>query len=598
MLPFVHRQDVHHVVDGHTIASTDRSLLVVRVDPAFLRLTDGNPIGFVDLIADLLLNRPRSILLETSVVDAAQSRLTASDVALIAAQFAPGATTVDELVAPYLRILGDVTLAYPAEVATDETGPPQVLARLPSAVTGDGAAKTGFTAFGFDPSGSREYLMPILARTIPSTDRRTVVPAAALLTGVKDAGGDERIAIAGHGHVGFNGVNIPVEASFGLRVQYSRRLLPGGSQVIAASDLASGSIDPKILAGRTVLVGVDAPEAPRIRVPVGGGSLAPIFVNANAVNTLRTGDFLTPAPSSIQLVVGISAAIVTALLWAAAPWGVALIGSAVAALAWYWLVFTQLDHGRLFGLSFVIGPISSVVLLAVAWQLVTIVRHRRLVTQLFSRYVPGRVAEQLMEGNLAEELAAGRRNTITALFVDLRGFTPLAATLDPSQIRHLLDLYYEFVTSRVMAEDGTVMQFVGDEVYAVFGAPLERGDHREAALRTAAAMQADRSELIGTLASQGLPAIRFGIGLHSGLAVAAHVGSSTRRQYAVIGDTVNVASRCCSAADADQIVATSATTAGVAPDGFKALGRYRLKGVPEPIALFRCGSGPIRLTRE
>ena len=89
---------------------------------------------------------------------------------------------------------------------------------------------------------------------------------------------------------------------------------------------------------------------------------------------------------------------------------------------------------------------------------------------------------------------------------------------------------YDYVSTRVLAEDGTVMQFVGDEVYAVFGAPLDRPDHTAAALRAALAIQDDLPELDGILAAEGLPTIRFGIGLHSGPAIAAHVGTPARRQ--------------------------------------------------------------------
>jgi len=90
---------------------------------------------------------------------------------------------------------------------------------------------------------------------------------------------------------------------------------------------------------------------------------------------------------------------------------------------------------------------------------------------------------------------------------------------------------------------GTIMQYTGDEIFAVFGAPLPIANHAKAAIECARAMFAQLNALNLMLQQQDMPPINFGIGIHSGEVVAAHVGSSSRMQYSVIGDTVNVAGR-------------------------------------------------------
>jgi class 3 adenylate cyclase len=134
---------------------------------------------------------------------------------------------------------------------------------------------------------------------------------------------------------------------------------------------------------------------------------------------------------------------------------------------------------------------------------------------------------------------------------------------------------------------GTVMQSVGDEVFAFFGAPLPMEDPAALAVECARAVQRTAAELDRSLTDRGFPPARFGIGVHGGQVVAAHVGPETRRQYAVVGEAVNLGSRLCGAAGPGEVVVSRAAGAGlddvpgVRPDV------VTLKGVPEPVAVLR-----------
>jgi adenylate cyclase len=398
-----------------------------------------------------------------------------------------------------------------------------------------------------------------------------------------------------------------VEEGLGLRVHYSDDLLPGGSQVITASELISGERPYEDLDGNVVVFGTHegAAGSRPIAAPVDGGRVAPVYATANAVNTMLTGQYLRREQAGTSLAVAAVAALLAALAWVFAPWWVAAPLCAAFVLGWQRWVEARLADGRIFSLLAPVAAVATVTVIALGIAWVGRVRHRRRVRSLFARYVPGRVASRLLEGDLAEELSAGRRQDAAALFVDLRGFTPLAAMLDPAQVRQVLDRFYQFVADRVLAEDGTVVQFTGDEVYAVFGAPLARADHAKAALTVACRLQDDRAELDESLAELGVRPVGFGIGVNAGPVVAAHVGTNTRTQYSVLGDTVNVASRLCSLAAAGQIVTAAATLAGggadatgdgdePAADGFHPVGERSLKGVREPVALVRRGPGPLR----
>ena len=243
-------------------------------------------------------------------------------------------------------------------------------------------------------------------------------------------------------------------------------------------------------------------------------------------------------------------------------------------------------------------PVVTTVMVASGlWVLryVSEIRHRNRAWALFSTYVPASVVDELADPSRLRQVEDGERRVVSVLFCDLRGFTPIAAELDPGDVRRLLDHYYDYAVGIVHRHLGTVMQFVGDEVFAVFGAPVPADDAPAAALACACELQDRVAELDGGLAADGLPPIRFGIGVHRGWVTTAHVGTSDRRQYSAIGDTVNVGSRLCGVARAGEIVVSTALTdvleGAQRPAGFDAAEEVPLKGVAAPIPILRRATG-------
>jgi adenylate cyclase len=215
-------------------------------------------------------------------------------------------------------------------------------------------------------------------------------------------------------------------------------------------------------------------------------------------------------------------------------------------------------------------------------------RQRRRVTALFSQYVPAAVAQRLVEEDRAGNAIEGERLEMTVLFCDLRGFTALSENLEPAIVRVMLNHYYDRVTDVVLAMRGTLMKYVGDEVFAVWGAPLPMDDHPQRALECAIAIQELNPELNRELVEQGAPEVSFGIGLNTGDAVAAHFGGGRRRQYDVVGDTVNVGARLCSAAGRGEIILSDAVMTRVtSPLPVEPVGPIELKGVSRELRLWR-----------
>ena len=145
----------------------------------------------------------------------------------------------------------------------------------------------------------------------------------------------------------------------------------------------------------------------------------------------------------------------------------------------------------------------------------------------------------------------------------------------------------------VLAEHGTVMQFVGDSVMAVFGAPEPLADDADCALRTAIAMHGAQRELNGRWEAAGLPAFELGVGLSTGLVAAALIGSEERAEYSVVGDAVNLAQRLQQFASCGETVLSEATYAalGRRPQA-EQVGPTPVKGRQELVTAFRVPALP------
>ena len=161
---------------------------------------------------------------------------------------------------------------------------------------------------------------------------------------------------------------------------------------------------------------------------------------------------------------------------------------------------------------------------------------------LFTKYVPETVIKKGLAAH-GGSLFHGDKLEIVALFCDMRGFTSISEELNPDAIVKMLNTYYEMMAAVVATHGGTVVQFVGDEIFAVFGAPLPIRDCVGSALRCALAMVERLKDINTKVADVIGQDIFVGIGMNFGPVIAGNLGSEERLSYSVIGDTVNTAKR-------------------------------------------------------
>ena len=169
-------------------------------------------------------------------------------------------------------------------------------------------------------------------------------------------------------------------------------------------------------------------------------------------------------------------------------------------------------------------------------------RQRDFIRNTFGRYVSPEVVKTLLESPEGLRFG-GEKRVVTILMSDLRGYTRFAEQGDPARVMEVLNGYLARMTDIVVEHGGTINEFIGDAIFAIFGAPIPHADHAERAAATALAMQRAMTEINDTHVARGLPRFEMGIGVNTGEAVVGNIGSEQRAKYAVVGSAVNVAAR-------------------------------------------------------
>ena len=167
-------------------------------------------------------------------------------------------------------------------------------------------------------------------------------------------------------------------------------------------------------------------------------------------------------------------------------------------------------------------------------------RERELVKETFGKYVTPEIRDEILAGRISGE---GELKEVTVLFADIRDFTPWVEATAPRDVVRDLNEYFTEMAEAIRAQHGLVLQFIGDEIEAVFGAPIASRDHAAMAVRAALDMRARLRAWNARREAAGKPALRHGIGIHTGTVLAGNIGGAERLSYALVGDPVNLASR-------------------------------------------------------
>ncbi len=221
------------------------------------------------------------------------------------------------------------------------------------------------------------------------------------------------------------------------------------------------------------------------------------------------------------------------------------------------------------------------------------------IREVFGRYMTDEVVRTLLESPGALRLG-GEKRTITILMSDVRGFSSLCERLTPEQVVRTLNTYLAAMAEVIAVHQGTINEFIGDAILAIFGAPIARDNDAERAVACALSMQRAMVEVNRTLTRQSLPALEMGIGVHTGEVVVGNIGSTKRAKYGLVGSPVNLTSRIESYTVGGQVL-VSDTAAAFLRDRLLTGESFRVtpKGIHAPLTIHEVlgitGSYDVRL---
>jgi class 3 adenylate cyclase/tetratricopeptide (TPR) repeat protein len=199
-------------------------------------------------------------------------------------------------------------------------------------------------------------------------------------------------------------------------------------------------------------------------------------------------------------------------------------------------------------------------------------------------YTPKHLAEKILTSKSAME---GERKSVTVMFADVSGFTAMSERLDPEEVHAIMDRAFEVILEAVHRYEGTINQFLGDGVMALFGAPIAHEDHTHRALSAALAVQEGLVPLREDVRRTHNLEFQIRLGINTGLVVVGAIGGDLRMDYTAVGDTTNLAARLMSIAKPGQIVVSA--RAQHLREGyfvFEDLGEFQLKGKTEPVRAY------------
>jgi len=352
----------------------------------------------------------------------------------------------------------------------------------------------------------------------------------------------DKVRIVGGAGVMVNELFIPTDKFGRLHINYIGR---EGSLIFkSAADVLSDSIPPGFFRDKIVFIGATAMATYDLKNTPFSANMPGVEKNATVVANILSGDFIKKTPAYVDLIVVLITGLVALLMGQRRK---ALYLSLVyMALVAVIIIINQAlftYYGVRVNLLYpLLTVVSEGTFIISCWYFVEEKRAGE-IRRMFSSYVTEKVVDELIR-NPGMARLGGERKEITVLFSDIVDFTRFSEAHAPEEVVAMLNEYLGAMTEVIFKWEGTLDKFVGDEIVAFWGAPMEQEDHAELAVRCALNMVKRLEELRRKWRSEGKPVLDAGIGINTGEVVVGNIGAEGKKMdYTVIGDHVNVGAR-------------------------------------------------------
>ncbi|EJL82734.1 putative transmembrane sensor domain protein [Polaromonas sp. CF318] len=365
----------------------------------------------------------------------------------------------------------------------------------------------------------------------------------------------------------------------------------GGSfRYISAADVLGKRLAPGALKDKIVLIGTTAPGLLDLRVTPVGETYPGVETHANVISGFLDGkvfvkpDYAVGFEIVILLLSGLTLAFALPLLSASRAVLVSLAVIAAIGGLNFWL---YAGYGLVLPLASALVMALTAFALNMSYGYFVESRSKRELANLFGTYVPPELVDEMVKDPDSYSMKATTKE-LTVMFCDMRGFTKMSETMEPTQLQALLNSVFSRLTDLIRGNRGTIDKYMGDCVMAFWGAPVDTPDHAALAVKTALEMSNAVRRINEEHRTKGLPEIGIGIGLNTGTMCVGDMGSDIRRSYTVIGDAVNLGSRLegLSKTYGVDIVVSESTRKLAGDFAWQELDKVRVKGKDQAVAIF------------
>lgn len=373
----------------------------------------------------------------------------------------------------------------------------------------------------------------------------------------------------------------------------------------SAVNVLRGKIPPHALEGKLVFIGTSATGEGDIKATAVEKVYPGVEVQASIANGVLTHYFPYTPPWAkgavlvFTVIIGLFGAFVFPYL------GPIMVSALMVSIPVAFVGFLFAEEGLWNRTGLIVStliPTALIVVLAIfniIYGYLFEARKRKQLKGMFGQYVPKKHIDAMLKakGNFG---MLGDDREMTVLFADIRGFTSISEGMKAPELKEMLNFFFTPMTELIFDHKGTIDKYVGDLIMAFWGAPMKDKGHAHNALAAALEMQEKIHKMAPELASHGWPPIDMGIGLNSGIMSVGDMGSKFRRNYTVLGDEVNLASRVESLTKyyGVHVMTTEHTQAGQKGFIFRHLDRVRVKGKQEGINIYEVVNKAKNLTPD